>query len=204
MKTLILISISLMLVLFLSITAGCRKSPTEPPNPPAKDSSIVVVKEPNIYLYPQTKSTLSVKLLFPLGGTIIQSEPPYANEWRVEADSSGKIDQQYDYLIYEAHTPDEYQYNSGWVVSKDTLLSFFRNNLLKIGFSEQEEADFASYWIPKLSDHAFYFIYPQFAGDIQKVIQLNVSPLPDNILRLFYVVKGSESNEAQLITPSTP
>ena len=202
MKTLILISLSMMLGLFLSIIAGCKKSPTEPPNTPAKDT--VGVYEPNIYLYPQTKSTLSVKLVFPLGGSIVQSEPPYMNGWRVEVDSSGKIDQQYDYLIYEAHTPDEYQYNSGWVVSRDTLVSFFRNNLLKIGFSEQEETDFISYWIPRLSDHTFYFIYPQFAGDIQKVIQLNVSPVPDNILRLFYVIKGSESNEAQLMTPSIP
>jgi len=204
MKTIILVSLSLTFALFLLLTAGCKKSPTELPNPPAKDTSMVVVREPNIYLYPKTSSTVSVKLLFPLGGAIIQSVPPYVNEWVVEVDSSGKINQQYNYLIYESQTPDAYQYNFGWLLSRDTLSSFFRSNLFTIGFSEQEAADFTSYWIPKLSDHSFYLVYPQFAGDIEKVIQLNVSPTPDNIIRLFYVIIGSENNEVQPIVPSLP
>jgi hypothetical protein len=126
------------------------------------------------------------------------------SEWRVEVDPSGKINRQYDYLYYESRTPDAFQYNSGWVVGRDTLLSFFNSNLRESGFSERERADFTDYWIPRLIDHPYYLIYPQFSGDIEKVIKLEISKTPENILRLFYVIKGSESNAVRLRTPSIP
>jgi hypothetical protein len=204
LKHFVLTCLLIILLSFISGSTGCKRGPTEPSNQNQSDTSIIDVRKPNIYLYPKTRCTLSIKLLFPLGGTIIQSVPAYINGWLVDVEPSGKINQQYDFLFYESQTPDAYQYNSGWLVSRDTLLSFFSNNLLQIGFSEQEKNDFTAYWIPKLSDHPFYLIYPQFADDIGKVIQLNISPPPDNILRLFYVIKGSEINEAKLTTPLIP
>ena len=155
------------------------------------DTHQVVVRKPNIYLYPQTTRTLSVALEFPLGGSILQSIPLYSTGWNVSVEPSGKIDQQYDYLFYESKNPDMYQYQSGWVVGKDTLTSFFSNNLLLVGFSEPEKDDFIEYWIPRLVDYPFYTIYPQFADEIGKTIQLKISEPPDNILRLFYVIKGT-------------
>jgi hypothetical protein len=204
MKNLIPLHYLTVLMFFLLASTGCKKSPTESSDQSKPDTSKVIVKKPNIYLYPKTTSTLSVKLLFPLGGNIIQSVPSYVNGWCVKIEPSGKINQQYDFLFYESQTPNVYQYNSGWVVSRDTILSFFNNNLLKIGFSEREINDFTEYWIPRLTDHLFYIIYPQFADDIGKVIQLDISGSPDNMLRLFYVIQGSENNVANLVTPKIP
>lgn len=204
MKNLISICFLAIIIFFLLGPTGCKNSPTESSDQSKPDTSRVVVYKPNIYLYPKTKSTLSVELLFPLGGNIIQSVPSYLNGWRIEVEPSGRIDQQYDFLFYESQIPNAYQYNSGWVVSRDTLSSFFSANLLRTGFREREIIDFTEYWIPRLTDRPFYIIYPQFADDIGKVIQLNISEPPDNMLRLFYVIKGSESNGTELITPSIP
>jgi len=204
MKTFFSIFLFTTLISFVSVTTGCKNSPTESSDQSNYDSSKVRVMKPNIYLYPKTKCILSVKLAFPLGGNIIQSVPSYLNGWNIEVDTSGKIDQQYDYLFYESETPNDYQYNAGWVVSRNTLSSFISANLLKIGFNEREVSDFLEYWIPRLTDHPFYIIYPQFADDIGKVIQLNISIPPENVLRLFYVIRGSESNSTKLDIPTIP
>jgi hypothetical protein len=168
------------------------------------DTHQVVVMKPNIYLYPQTARTLSVALEFPLGGSVIQSIPLYSNGWKVNVEPSGKIDQQYDYIFYESKNPDAYQYGSGWIVGKDTLTSFFSNNLLLDGFSEREKDDFIEYWIPRLVDHPYYAIYPQFAGEIEKTIQLKISESPDNMLRLFYIIKGTMNKDQTLSVPTIP
>ncbi len=164
----------------------------------------VIVKKPNIYLYPLTTRTITVKFEFPLGGRILESIPLYSNGWTVEVQPNGKINNQYDYLFYESINPDVYQYNSGWVVSRDTLTSFFSNNLLQYGFNEREKNDFVEYWIPLLKEHQYYYIYPQLSEIIEKVIRLNISEPPDNMLRLFFVIEGSENLDRKLQTPLIP
>ncbi|MGD1045841.1 MAG: hypothetical protein ABR936_11035 [Bacteroidota bacterium] len=168
------------------------------------DTSHVVVRKPNIYLYPQTTRNLSVALVFPMGGSVLQSVPLYSDGWNVSVEPSGKINQQYDYLFYESKNPDMYQYQSGWVVSRDTLTSFFTNNLLLAGFSEREKDDFIEYWIPRLIDYPYYIIYPQFADEIGKTIQLKISEPPDTMLRLFYIIKGTTNMDQTLSVPTIP
>ena len=168
------------------------------------DTSQVRVEKPNIYLYPKTTCNLSVALEFPMGGSILQSIPLYSNGWNVSVEPSGKINQQYDYLFYESKIPDAYQYDSGWIVGRDTLSSFFTNNLLLAGFSEREKDDFIEYWIPRLVDYPYYTIYPQFANEIGKTIELKISESPDNILRLFYVIKGTTNKAQTLPVPIIP
>ena len=168
------------------------------------DTPFVAVKKPNIYLYPQTTRNLSVALEFPMGGSILQSIPTYSNGWNITVQPSGKINRQYDYLFYESNNPDAFQYTSGWVVGKDTLASFFSNNLLLVGFSQREKSDFIEYWIPRLIDYPYYIIYPQFADEIGKVIRLKFSESPDNILRLFYIIKGTTNKDQMLTAPTIP
>ncbi len=168
------------------------------------DTSQVVVRKPNIYLYPKTTCNLSVTLEFPLGGSVIESVPLYSSGWIVNVEPSGKIYQQYDYLFYESKNPDAYQYNSGWIVAKDTLSSFFSNNLLLAGFNEREKDDFIEYWIPRLVDYPYYTIYPQFTNEIEKTIQLKISGSPDNTLLLFYVIQGRNNIGKALHAPLIP
>ena len=192
-------------ILFVAPT-GCKKnsSTVNEPEPTPTDTSHVVVRKPNIYLYPPVRCVVSVKLEFPMGGTIIESIPAYRGEWRVEAGPSGKIENNVDYLFYESDTPDQYQYTSGWIVGRDSLPTFFKNNLSATGFIEKEISDFTQYWVPRLIHHPFYIIYPQYADDINKVITLTISPMPDTTIRLFYVIKGAETNGIHLAKPVIP
>ncbi len=140
-------------------SSGCKNS-TEPEEPAEQEKPVKpdtthgpVVRKPNIYLYPTKTCTITVKLEFPLGGRIIESEPIYKDGWVVKVNPSGNINDQYGYLYYEAVCPEVYQYKSGWVISKDSLAEFFSNNLSNTGFNETEKNDFIEYWIPRLTDY---------------------------------------------------
>lgn len=188
----------------LVFSSGCKHS-TEPEEPTKPDTTGgLTVKKPNIYLYPEKICSINVKLEFPLGGKIIESEPIYNDGWVVKVSPLGKINDQYDYLYYEATCPEVYQYQSGWIIRKDSLSDFFSTNLIKTGFNDAEKNDFIEYWIHILSEYEYYIIYPQYSQEIEKIIQLKSSIKPDNILRLFYVINGTNNNQKVLSTPTIP
>ena len=160
--------------------------------------------KPNIYIYPEQTIDLDVSLDFPQGGEVTTSIPEYGAGWSVTVEPSGLIDGKYDYLFYEAQNPDMYQYDNGWVVSQDELESFFRDNLAQTCFIKKEIDDFVDYWIPLLRDYPYYAIYPQYSKDIDKMIRLGFSIQPDNVLRLFYSIKGLDSKNVSLPAPEIP
>ncbi len=157
---------------------------------PDEDKDGPVVYKPNIYLYPQQKEQLSVQLTFPQGGKVIKSIPEYKTGWNVTVDKNGLIDNQYTYLFYESVQPNIWQNTLGWMIEKDKLKAFFEQNLSDYGFKNNEISDFTEYWIPRFSKYNYYVICPQVKKEIEQVIKLNISKKPDNVLRLFYTVKG--------------
>ena len=205
MKKLIVFILLCTTAILLIISTGCKQSSMEPADSGLDSLNFPPhAKKPNIYIYPTATCSMSVKLEFPLGGTIIKSEPDYGTGWNIKVDPSGKINDEYDYLFYESVNPDRYQYTSGWVVCRDSLLTFFTNNLLEAGFTQRETNDFTEYWVPRLIDDPYYIIYPQSSENINKVIRLEFSIQPDNVLRYFYVIKGTNSNNINLNVPVIP
>ncbi len=173
--------------LFLSVSAsfqGCE------PDDTTCDTCGPVVMKPNIYLYPAEKSQITVNLRFPLGGKIITSIPAYENGWSVVVDTSGIIDNNYEYLFYESKQPDIWQLKYGWIIKSSELETFFRDNMLKHGFYGREISDFTDYWIPRLTDFGYYEIYPQEMNIINSAITLEINKKPDDVLRLYYLIKG--------------
>jgi hypothetical protein len=156
------------------------------------DTCLYVMK-PNIYLYPTEKSSISINLSFPLGGKIITSIPVHGNGWIVDVDTSGIINNKYEYLFYESLQPNVWQLNEGWIIKKSELETFFIDNMLKHGFYGREIKDFLDYWIPRLTDFNYYEIYPQESNIIETAIKLEIYKNPDNVLRLFYLIKGVNS-----------
>jgi len=168
-----------------------------------ESDSLAPVRKPNIYLYPAERSRISVNLIFPIGGKIITSIPTYGNGWMVDVDTSGIINNKYEYLFYESVQPEVWQLTKGWVIKKSELKSFFTDNLFKYGFNSKEINDFIDYWIPRLIDSEYYEIYPQESSIIDIVIKLDISKTPDNILRLFYLIKGTNNpSNSKISTPS--
>jgi hypothetical protein len=165
------------------------------------DTCIRALK-PNIYLYPTENTTLSVSLNFPFGGKIITSIPAYKSGWRINVDKNGTINNKYDYLFYESDQPDIWQLNKVWVIKRAELEKFFTENLSKYGFYGREIKDFIDYWIPLLKNYEFYEIYPQESNIIETVIKLEISKTPDTVLRLFYLIKGTDKDtNNNIITP---
>lgn len=169
--------------------AGCRKKPDDP----KKCKDCIVVYKPNIYVYPKQTLNISVALSFPKGGRVVESIPLYGSGWNVMVTPEGKMNNQYDYLFYESEQPDEWQYKTGWTIAKDSLEIFFKSNLAAYHFKANEIRDFIDYWIPRLTDHNYYHIYPQERPVIEELIKVRFSSEPENFLRLFYVVKGSSA-----------
>lgn len=167
---------------------------------PDCDTCFVVYK-PNIYIHPNDDIQLKVTLDFPLGGKIVASIPQYNDGWLVSVDKNGLINDNYTFLFYESTQPDIWQRSEGWIVKKSELESFFSTNMKLYGFAGQEIQDYIDYWIPRLDNHMYYAIYPQTNEIIDKVIELNFSIQPDNVLRLFYVIKGFNSFPNVLAEP---
>jgi hypothetical protein len=172
-------------------------------DPDECDTCGPVLYKPNIYLYPTERSQICVSLLFPIGGKIITSIPAYENGWTANVDTSGIINNLYEYLFYESKQPDVWQLSEGWIIKRSELEIFFKDNLSKHGFYGREINDYIDYWLPRLTDFEYYEIYPQESNIIEKAITLDISPNPKNVLRLYYLIKGvnSESNN-MLKTPS--
>lgn len=176
----------------------------EPEPDPEKhecDTCIRVLK-PNIYLYPTEEKILSVTLNFPSGGRIITSIPDYGKGWHVSVDTNGIINHEYEYLFYESEQPDVWQTNEGWIINVSDLEQFFNENLSKYGFIGNEIKDFTDYWIPRLKGYEYYEIYPQEKNIIDTVITLKITDTPDAVLRLFYLIRGTDSaTNSKIIAP---
>jgi hypothetical protein len=166
---------------------GCK--PDEPDDESENCDSCVMVYKPNIYIYPQEITQLFVTLDFPKGGEVVTSIPEYGAGWNVSVDKNGWINDSYNYLFYESSQPDVWQLEKGWIIKSENLKNFFIENMTSYGFAGREIEDFTDYWIPRFTDAEYYEIFPQNRQLIESVIQLDISKNPDNLLRLFYLVR---------------
>lgn len=158
--------------------------------------------KPNIYIYPQTEINLDVNISFPKSGKVIKSIPEFPDQWQnLQITPDGRINNKYDYLFYESIQPDIFQKTDGWIVKLENLSTFFKENLQKSGFNQNEINDFIEHWIPKLNDSKYYAIYPQFNKQLNPLIKLEFSQQPDNIFRLTYLITKLNSNEIKLTKP---
>jgi hypothetical protein len=183
-----------MLIPGFTMLSSCKPEKEDDPN----DS--MVVYKPNIYIYPTEKTQLSLQISFPLSGKILASIPEYGNGWSVTVDTNGRIDDKYNYLFYESSQPDVWQTEKGWLVKKGDLRQFFLTNMGNYGFRFSEIKDFVTFWVPRLTEYEWYEIYPQESATINTVIKFDWSKKPDNILRLFYVIRGAHSNSGITLT----
>lgn len=162
-----------------------------------------VVRKPNIYLYPTKKIDLTVQLKFPHGGKILESCPDYRNGWNIKVEPSGLIDDEYWFLFYEARISEMLQKNNGWIIPGENLQDFFTRNLAALRFSDREISDFLEYWIPQFEMNKTYAIYPHYVQELSDIIELDFSILPDNIIRVLYLIEEYNGN-SNIELPQVP
>ena len=196
MKKLIFLLLLLPIILF---DYGCKDGSTEPNY---NDTTTVIARKPNLYIYPEEKISLSIEVVFPNGGKVVESIPEYNNLWNITVEPSGKINDNFDYLFYECEIPNLTQNEFGWLIEKINLEDFFVKNLSLSGFSTGEITDFIDYWIPLLTEYDYYEIYPQYNGELDKMVMINFSKEPQNFYRLFFLMVGRVDNNIVIDEPN--
>ena len=151
-------------------------------------TEIQYTKKPVIYVYPKQTTAVNIKL--DLQGEFSFTYPDYKNGWDFTADPNGTIhigDKKYEYLFWDGELKmdlNEIKMNEGFVVEKDSLVNFFEKNLTKIGLNARETEDFITFWVPQMQAHNRNYVHFIFNDEYNKYAKLNVTPQPDNILRV--------------------
>jgi hypothetical protein len=146
----------------------------------------VLFKKPNIYLYPKEHRILKIKV--EPRGYITRSIPNYNGQWQVAVDPQSKIDNQYDFLFYEAMIHYPFALNEGWIADRERFPSTMNLVLTEIGLNAKEKEDFLQYWLKELKwEKDYYRVYYLDSNEVSKAIKLDVTPEPDSLLRAFFV-----------------
>lgn len=149
----------------------------------------VTAKKPNIYLYPETETEITVTFGKP--GYLILSIPEYNDGWTVTASSDGTLTDKdknsYGYLFYEALVKRKaFSTEEGFVIPANKRAEAFSEILASYGFNEQETADFIEYWADYLKDGTDYVMYPMLTEGVDNAMPLTFSVKPDSIYRIWF------------------
>lgn len=154
--------------------------------------------KPLILLYPQQPIDVQVQLEYPPG--LFATFPEYNNSlrgWSVLAHPDGtlydKNTQQDTYgLFWEWYGYPDWDMSEGFVVRGSEIREFLYEKLTVIWLNTKEKSDFIMFWYPKLQNYKYIQI--TFAGkEYTERANLNITPKPDSLLRVFMVAKPLDS-----------
>lgn len=151
--------------------------------------------KPVIYLYPEKEQDISLQ--FKYSGTVMVTYPTYLNGWNVRAQANGTLtnkadNKEYSYLFWEGkrnYTEKETEYTSGYVVPRDSTLSFLQNIMPKMGLTPREYNEFIVFWLPQMLQNSWNFIYFRTGAEYNMISQNTVNPKPDVEIRVFMEFK---------------
>lgn len=167
------------------------------------------VDKPIIYLYPETTKQVEVKLGKP--ENVIRSYPKYVDSWKVLAEPSGKLtdlntNKNLYSLYWEGKIENTNNYSDGFIVKKADLVEFFEEKLSVLGLSYKEQEEFIIYWLPQLDSNDYTFIRFMTKEEIDEEMPLEVTPTPDNTIRVWMQYKKVNSTyqvKEQMLTSPT-
>ncbi len=168
----------------------------------------IIAKKPVIYLYPAEPMDISVTL--DIEGEFICTYPSYMTGWKVRAMEDGTLynyadGKEYAYLFWEGRLNLDYDMSEGFVVSGKDTAQFLEEKLELLGLNAKERNDFIVYWLPIMENSPYNLI--TFQTDVYTDhVQLNVTPAPDTMIRVFMVFEPLEKPiniEEQNLTGAT-
>lgn len=161
----------------------------------------VMSEKPVIYLYPEKPTEVTVKL--DIHGDNAFLYPTYNDSWDFTAQPNGDLvfgDNTYNYLFWEATSNarlTEKQTKSGFFVEGRSAVAFLEKKLTEAGLNSKEQADFITYWGPRLAQNELNFVHFEFNEACNKYAELDISPKPDNLYRI-YMVWGAASEKFEI------
>lgn len=177
--------LSILLVFFL---AGCV--------PPVERGENAQDDKPVICLYPSQETEVTVRLT--LDGELTASYPAYRDGWRVTAAPDGTLTDEngrtYYCLFWEGTTSAVYDFSQGFCVPGEDTAAFLETALEAQGLTEREAQEFIIYWLPRMERNAYNLISFQGTAYTESAV-LEVTPVPDSVLRVFMAWKPLEAPE---------
>ena len=158
-------------------------------------SYLAKAHKPVIYLYPETRTEVSVRL--ELDGNLTATYPNYdpASGWTVTAEPDGtltdKKGRQYSYLFWEGDINIRPDMNTGFCVKGEDTERFLEDSLKQLGLNDKEACDFITYWLPMMQENKYNVIMFQTKA-YEDVASLHVAPGPDTVIRVNMLWYSSE------------
>lgn len=161
------------------------------------------VEKPVIYLYPEKSTAVSVQL--DIHGEDPFYYPSYNDGWKLTAHPNGDLsigDNQYNYLFWEAKVRNalsQQQLSTGFFVEGKNVVSFLEEKLTEVGLTSKEQADFITYWGPRLAKNDLNFVHFEFNESCDRYADIDISPKPDHVNRI-YMIWGAVSEKHAIKT----
>ena len=144
-------------------------------------------RKPVIYLYPETKTEVNVKLELDGKLTVVYPNYDAVNGWTITAEPDGtltdKKGRQYSYLYWEGDINISPDMSKGFCVKGEDTSEFLENALKQLGLTDKEADDFITYWLPLMQDNSYNVITFQTKA-YEEVASLHVAPKPDTVIRV--------------------
>lgn len=178
-------------------------------DPEIMRSQEVLAYKPIIYLYPEEKTLVKVKLWSP--EKLLHSYPKYSNGgWSVIAKPDGSlIDTESGRSLYALYweginnLPKEIK--EWFVVKGENTAAFLEEKLALLWLNGREAEEFIVYWLPVLEVNEWNLIRFRTMDEINKDMPLEISPKPDSIIRVLMQFEALDSYkevpEQVLVTP---
>ena len=153
-----------------------------------------VAYKPIIYLYPEEKTSVSVKLN--LRGELLCSYPLYESGWQVTAYPDGTLTDNstmsYNYLFWEGKLDTEYDLSQGFCVKGSDTAAFLNKALEQLGLNRREANEFIVFWLEHMEKNPYNIITFQ-TDAYTDAAQLSVTPQPDTVIRVFMAYRPASA-----------
>ena len=143
--------------------------------------------KPIIYLYPKEETKVTITTSHPENFTI--TYPKYQDGWTVTAKPDGtlidKNGREYYALYWEGkNNKKNPRKEDGFVIQGKDTSKFLEDKLKILGLSDREANEFIIYWLPKLENNKWNYIRFQTLAEINKTMELKITPQPDTLIRV--------------------
>jgi len=156
-----------------------------------------ITEKPVIYVYPKEKTDINIQLT--PTGKFTFTYPKYENGWNFTATPDGTItmgEKQYSYLFWESENKNlllNEANQTGFLVATDTLLTFLESSLTKMGLNTKEQADFITYWYPRMIANEKNNIHFLINEECNAYAELKITPHPETIIRIGMIWSNATS-----------
>ena len=154
--------------------------------------SIVKSFKPVIYLYPEDEEEVIVKL--GKKENLTCTYPKYKDGWKVLAKPSGDLieletGKELYSLYWEGKNNVKHDLTEGFIVEGENAASFLEEKLEILGLNSKEKQEFIIYWLPELEANKLNYIRFETKEQIDEDMPIEITPVPDTIIRIMMVVK---------------